>query len=148
MKENKSDLWQSDLIWQAIKDSVPKLDPRRLWRNPVMFAVELGGILLEGKHLAGGSFEAHGPIGRYQTVDAIAAPANGGKPLLLVFLGESNGRRRDQGLPEYSTPEWAVAALNAMHEYQLWRNRPELVVTRFLVNRRRVERVITRHIRA
>lgn len=45
MKENKSDLWQADLIWQAIKDSIPKLDPRRLWRNPVMFAVELGGIL-------------------------------------------------------------------------------------------------------
>ena len=30
---------------QAAKDSVPKLDPRKLWRNPVMFAVELGAIL-------------------------------------------------------------------------------------------------------
>ena len=60
MKENKSDLWQSDLIWQAIKDSVPKLDPRRLWRNPVMFAVELGGILttlIAARDLAsGGNF--------------------------------------------------------------------------------------------
>ncbi|MDD1760078.1 MAG: potassium-transporting ATPase subunit B, partial [Methanothrix sp.] len=45
MKINKSNLWQSDLMLQAIKDSIPKLDPRKLWRNPVMLAVELGAIL-------------------------------------------------------------------------------------------------------
>lgn len=83
-----------------------------------------------------------------ETVRAVASQMNGDKPLLLVFLGESNGQWRDQGLPVYSTPERAVAALNAMHEYQLWRHRPELVVTRFPVNRRRVERIITRHVRA
>ena len=45
MKTNMSSLWQSDQVLQAIKDSVPKLDPRSLWRNPVMFAVEIGAIL-------------------------------------------------------------------------------------------------------
>ncbi len=83
-----------------------------------------------------------------ETVRAVAAQTKGDKPLLLVFLGESNGQWRDQALPVYSTPERAVAALNAMREYHLWRNRPELVVTRFPVNRRRVERIITRHVRA
>lgn len=45
MKENMSNLWQSDQVKQAAKDSVPKLDPRTLWRNPVMFAVEIGAVL-------------------------------------------------------------------------------------------------------
>ena len=45
MHINTSNLWQSDLMKQAIKDSIPKLDPRTLWRNPVMFAVEMGAVL-------------------------------------------------------------------------------------------------------
>ena len=34
------------LIWQAVKDSFRKLDPRILWRNPVMFVVEVGALLI------------------------------------------------------------------------------------------------------
>ncbi|MFZ3148986.1 MAG: potassium-transporting ATPase subunit KdpB [Methanothrix sp.] len=45
MHINKSDSWQTSQIKQAIIDSIPKLDPRRLWRSPVMFAVEIGAIL-------------------------------------------------------------------------------------------------------
>ena len=45
MKTNMSSLWQSDQVLQAMKETVPKLDPRSLWRNPVMFAVEIGAIL-------------------------------------------------------------------------------------------------------
>ncbi|MGB5099185.1 MAG: potassium-transporting ATPase subunit KdpB [Methanothrix sp.] len=45
MHINKSDLWQTSQIKQAIIDSIPKLDPRRLWRSPVMLAVEIGAIL-------------------------------------------------------------------------------------------------------
>jgi len=83
-----------------------------------------------------------------ETIEAVAAQADGRKPLLLVFLGELDGRRPDGlRLPAYSSPERAVAALHAMHEYRLWRDRPEYVVTRFPVNRRRVERIITRHLR-
>ena len=45
MKINMPGLWQSDLVAQAAKDSIPKLDPRSLWRNPVMLAVEIGALL-------------------------------------------------------------------------------------------------------
>ncbi len=80
----------------------------------------------------------------------LASPSvPGGKPLLLVFLGEPNGTLKgDHHLPVYSSPERAVAALRAMHEYRLYRTQPECVVTRFPVNRRRVERIITSHLRA
>jgi len=82
-----------------------------------------------------------------ETVEAIASHSNGAKPLLLAFLGQRNGEKWDGRLPVYSSPERAVKALRAMHEYWLWRNRPTRVVTRFPVNRRRVERIITRHLR-
>lgn len=45
MHTNKSNLWQTSQIKQAILNSIPKLDPRRLWRSPVMLAVEIGAIL-------------------------------------------------------------------------------------------------------
>ena len=35
------DLWQSDLIRDAAKGSLLKLNPRALWRNPVMLIVEM-----------------------------------------------------------------------------------------------------------
>ncbi len=61
MKEKKSNLWQSDLVLQAAKDSIPKLDPRKLWRSPVMLAVEIGALLttLIAAHdvMAGEAFE-------------------------------------------------------------------------------------------
>jgi acyl-CoA synthetase (NDP forming) len=98
-----------------------------------------------------------------------------GKPVLLVFLGEGSpnasrglgdpevngelrgGQDHQEGkdalgssypLPIYSSPQRAVAALRAMHEYQLHRNRPAYVITRFPVNRRRVERILLSHRRA
>lgn len=83
-----------------------------------------------------------------ETIRAIATQTNGDKPLLLVFLGEPTGEQsHGRNLPVYSSPERGVAALHAMYEYQLWRHRPEHVVTRFPVNRRRVERIIMRHVR-
>jgi K+-transporting ATPase ATPase B chain len=45
MKINMPGLWQSDLVAQAVSDSIPKLDPRSLWRNPVMLAVEIGALV-------------------------------------------------------------------------------------------------------
>ena len=60
MKNNMSNLWQSDIVFQAAKDSVPKLDPRKLWRSPVMFAVEIGAVLTTlitiRDMIAGGNF--------------------------------------------------------------------------------------------
>ena len=63
-----------------------------------------------------------------------------------------SGPARDElvalGLPDYSSPERAVGALKAMVDYSQWRGRPPRVVTRFPVNRRKVERIIARHVRA
>src|ERR1700729_79138 len=44
MAENKS-LWNTDIMGQALLDSVRKLDPRGMVKNPVMFVVEVGSVL-------------------------------------------------------------------------------------------------------
>ncbi len=88
-----------------------------------------------------------------ETALAIAANLTGNKPVLVSFMGGQAvmpGREQlvAKSLPDYPSPERAVAALKAMFEYSLWRNRPARVVTRFRVNRRRVERIITRRLRS
>ncbi len=87
-----------------------------------------------------------------ETARAIAAAVKGEKPVLATFMGgEDIMPGRDElvahNLPDYPSPERAVAALKAMVDYSLWRQRPERIVTRFPVNRRRVERVIARQLR-
>ena len=32
------------LLWRSLPDALRKLDPRTLWRNPVMFVVEIGSV--------------------------------------------------------------------------------------------------------
>jgi K+-transporting ATPase ATPase B chain len=44
MAEKKS-LWNTDIMGQALIDSVRKLDPRGMVKNPVMFVVEVGSVL-------------------------------------------------------------------------------------------------------
>jgi acetyltransferase len=84
-----------------------------------------------------------------ETVDAITAEAPDDKPLVFVCLGETDLKQVADGkVPVYPSPERAVATLRAMHEYRVWLNRPEQVIVRFPVNRRRVERIIKRHLRA
>jgi len=88
-----------------------------------------------------------------ETARAIAANLKGDKPVVASFMGgKAVMPGRDElvaaGLPDYDSPERAVAALKAMYDYASWRKRPPRVVTRFPVNRRRAERIITRHLRA
>jgi K+-transporting ATPase ATPase B chain len=45
MKEKKLRIWQSKLMIQALKDSVRKLDPRVMIKNPVMFVVEVVSLI-------------------------------------------------------------------------------------------------------
>ncbi|MBC7294616.1 MAG: acetate--CoA ligase family protein, partial [Thermoleophilia bacterium] len=87
-----------------------------------------------------------------ETARAIAARANGEKPLLAAFMGGAEvmpGREElvAANLPDYPSPERAVAALKAMVDYAAWRRRPPRIVTRFPVNRRRVQRIISRQLR-
>jgi acetyltransferase len=87
-----------------------------------------------------------------ETARAIAARANGEKPVLAAFMGGADvtpGREElvAANLPDYPSPERAAAALKAMVDYAAWRRRPPRVVARFPVNKRRVERIISRQLR-
>lgn len=84
-----------------------------------------------------------------ETTRAIAKAIDGKKPVLASFMGGSRmlpGRSEliAAGLPNYESPERVVATLKVMYEYYTWLNKPPRMVTRFRVNRRRVERIITR----
>lgn len=88
-----------------------------------------------------------------ETARAVAGGIRGDKPVLAVFMGGSEvmpGREElvAAGLPDYDSPERAVVALANLRDYALWKRRPARVVTRFRVNRRRVERIIARRLRA
>ena len=88
-----------------------------------------------------------------ETVRAIAKTLRGNKPILACFMGgEDVMPGRDElvaaNLPDYPSPERVAAALKAMCDYAAWRERPPRVVTRFPVNRKRVERIIRRHVRS
>jgi K+-transporting ATPase ATPase B chain len=60
MEEKKITLWQPGLIKSAVAGSFRRLDPRLLWRNPVMFVVEIVSVIttvISLEHLvAGGPF--------------------------------------------------------------------------------------------
>ncbi len=45
MAKQSSSLWNSKLIKPALIDSVKKLDPRKIAKNPVMFVVEIGSVV-------------------------------------------------------------------------------------------------------
>lgn len=87
------------------------------------------------------------------TARAIAKHIKDGKPVLATFMGGHDvlDARKELcrlSIPDYPSPDRAVAALKAMCDYSAWRRRAPRVVTRFPVNRRRVERVIARHERS
>ena len=84
-----------------------------------------------------------------ETAKAIATSMDGVKPVLAVFMGCRNttfSRKEliENGLPCYDSPERAAETLKGMGEYAAWKNRPPRSVTRFKVNRRRVERILSR----
>src|ERR1700739_4812777 len=45
-RQRNSSLFQKELVNGALKQSFVKLDPRILWRNPVMFTVEIGTVVM------------------------------------------------------------------------------------------------------
>jgi len=84
------------------------------------------------------------------TAQAIKNASRGDKPIVTSFMGGHDVQAAREelmrlGIPDYPAPHRAVYALRAMCDYTEWKNRPPRIVTRFPVNRRRVERVIARH---
>ncbi len=43
-KRVQGGLLDPKMLWTSLPDALRKLDPRRLWRNPVMFIVEIGAV--------------------------------------------------------------------------------------------------------
>ncbi|MDH3349787.1 MAG: acetate--CoA ligase family protein, partial [Desulfobulbaceae bacterium] len=86
-----------------------------------------------------------------QTAKAISTVLGREKPVLAAFMvGRPNlipggSEATLAGLPIYPSPERAVSTLAAMHSHGEWLKRPPRIVTRFPINRRRVERIINRH---
>lgn len=85
-----------------------------------------------------------------ETARAIAKASRGIKPILVSFMGGADVMPgRDElvaaNLPDYTAPDRAVGALKAMCDYAAWLKRPTRILTRFPVNRRRVERILNRH---
>lgn len=74
------------------------------------------------------------------------------KPVLACFMGAAKVEAgvkvfRAANIPQYESPESAVATIRAMADYVRWRARPQRVVRLFPVNRRKVESIIERHLR-
>jgi acetyltransferase len=74
------------------------------------------------------------------------------KPILVCFMGAGKvadgvNVLREAKIPQYDSPEAAVATIQAMTDHVRWKARPKRVVKLFPVNRRKVESIIERHVR-
>jgi acetyltransferase len=88
-----------------------------------------------------------------ELAEKLTAVHRGQKPVLAVFMGctevaAAKEKLMALGIPNYPSPERAIIALRAMCDYAAWRHRPARIVTRFPVNRRRVDRVIHMQMRS
>jgi len=43
---NNESLFKKELVWEAVKQSFIKLNPKKQYRNPVMFTVEIGTVIM------------------------------------------------------------------------------------------------------
>jgi len=74
------------------------------------------------------------------------------KPVLACFLGAGKVKEgikvlQSGKIPQYDSPESAVAVIKVMADYLRWRARPKRVVKLFAVNRRKVEIIVEKHLR-
>jgi acetyltransferase len=86
--------------------------------------------------------------GPEQVARAVAKRLTDHKPLLSVFMGGPTVRKSIEilskaSIPNYHYPERAIAAMEAMAQYQQWRGRPEPQYRTYEVDRERVRGLIT-----
>lgn len=68
MKNKNSSLFQKDLVQEALKESFVKLNPKIMFRNPVMFTVEIGTFVMLIVTLYSLTSNAQGSFGYNLTV--------------------------------------------------------------------------------
>ena len=68
MKNKNSSLFQKDLVLEALKESFVKLNPKIMFRNPVMFTVEIGTFVMLIVTLYSLTSSAQGSFGYNLTV--------------------------------------------------------------------------------
>ena len=68
MKNKNSSLFQKDLVLEALKESFVKLNPKIMFRNPVMFTVEIGTFVMLMVTLYSLTSSAQGSFGYNLTV--------------------------------------------------------------------------------
>ncbi len=61
IKTKETTIFEPELLRQALLDSLKKLNPFSIWRNPVMFLVEIGSIITTISFLAGLFFKSGEP---------------------------------------------------------------------------------------
>ncbi len=88
-----------------------------------------------------------------ELAEKLAAAHRGQKPVLAAFMGgtevaAAREKLMEEGIPNYPSPDRAITALRAMCDYAAWKRRPARVVTRFPVNRRRVDRILSVQMRS
>ncbi|MGE0104705.1 MAG: potassium-transporting ATPase subunit KdpB [Blastocatellales bacterium] len=44
-KQQETAIWDRRIVSRAVIDALRKLDPRQMWKNPVMFVVEVGSVM-------------------------------------------------------------------------------------------------------
>jgi len=74
------------------------------------------------------------------------------KPIITCFIGAGKVAEgvkvlRNGKIPHYDCPEAAVDTILVMTEYVRWLARPKRVVKLFPVNRRKVEKIVEKHLR-
>jgi K+-transporting ATPase ATPase B chain len=109
MKEKRLRIWQGRLVVQATKDSVRKLDPRVMVRNPVMFIVEIVSmitLLIALRDLfVGGNFALNAQISLWLWFTMLFAN-------FAEALAEGQGRAQAESLKKTRSEAFAKRLLN------------------------------------
>ncbi|NWG04794.1 MAG: potassium-transporting ATPase subunit KdpB [Syntrophaceae bacterium] len=108
MKEKKLRIWKSELMIQALKDSVRKLNPRIMAKNPVMFIVEMVSVITlwitVRDFLTGGDFGFNGQISLWLWFTLLFAN-------FAEALAEGQGRAQAESLKKTRSEAFAKRLL-------------------------------------
>ncbi len=110
-KTKEATIFEPELLRQALLESLKKLNPFSIWRNPVMFLVELGSIITTISFLAGLFFKSGEPSWFTGTISLWLW-------LTVIFstfaesLAEGRGKARAESLRKTRTEVMAKRLVN------------------------------------